>query len=241
MAAEVGGGVDACSGDFTDLTIRFFETVFAGRDTEGLLPGRYNLTDLSGERCISAGSLRSGDELEVAPLTGDAVTTTGAGAPQQIAVAEGPLTVTGVPRLSGKVTSAGIEGRAFFGLSVGTTPADATVIQNNLMPLRRVLPVQDDGFSIELPGVAVRLEEGETLFLTVTPFSDMYFGHGSRVPGAMVLSDLSLTLPTPHPEEGRGGPGGENGNGKGKGKGHDKGKGKGHQNSKGRGHGDDEG
>ena len=239
MAAELGGGVDACSGDFTQLSIRFFKAVFAGADTEGLLPRRYNLTDLSGERCISAGSLRSDGSLAVEPVTGDVVTTTGAGAPQQIAIAEGPLTVTGVPRLSGIVTSAGIEGRAFFGLSVGTNPADATVIQNNLMPLRRVLPVQDEEFTIELPGVVVNVAEGETLFLTISPFSDMSFGHGSRVPGALLLSDLQLTLPGPHPE--KGGPGNGNGKGKGKGKGHDKARGKGHGNSNGKGHGEDEG
>ena len=239
MAAELGGGQDACSGDFDQLTIRFFKAVFAGQDTNGLLPGRYNLTDLSGERCISAGSLRSDGAVPVEGLVGDVVTNTGYGAPQHIAVAEGPITVTGVPRLSGTVTSAGIEGRAFFGLSVGTTPADATVVQNNLMPLRRVLPVQDDEFSIQLPGVAVTVPEGETLFLTVTPFSDMYFGHGSRVPGALVLSDLLLSLPAPHADEGQGG--GPGNDGKGKGKGHDKGHGNGHGGSNGKGHGEGEG
>ena len=239
MAAELGGGEDACSGDFTQLTIRFFKAVFSGGDTSGVLPARYNLTDLSGERCIRAGSLRSDGSVPVEGLAGgNVVTNTGHGAPQQIAVAEGPLTVTGVPRLSGKVTSAGIEGRAFFGLAVGTTPADATVVQNNLMPLRRVLPVQDDEFSIELPGVAVTVPEGQTLFLTVTPFSDMYFGHGSRVPGALILSDLELTLPSPHAGKGSGGPGN---NGKGKGKGHDKGHGKGHGGSNGKGHDEGEG
>ena len=237
MTAELGGGVDACSGDFDQLTIRFFKAVFSGGDTDGLLPARYNLTDLTGERCIRAGSLRSDGSVPVEGLAGPVVTNTGHGAPQQIAIAEGPITVTGVPRLSGSVSSAGIEGRAFFGLSVGTTPADATVVQNNLMPLRRVLPVQDDEFSIELPGVAVSVPEGETLFLTVTPFSDMYFGHGSRVPGALVLSDLQLSLPSPHADEGSGGPG----NGKGKGKGHDKGHGNGHGGSNGKGHGEGEG
>lgn len=234
---QLGDGVDACSGDFTQLEIRFFKAVFAGRSTDGLLPGRYNLTDLTGERCISAGSLRSGAALPVEPLTGDLVTTTGQGASQHIAVAEGPLTVTGVPRLSGTVTSAGLEGRAFFGLSVGTTPADAAVVQNNLMPLRRVLPVQDDKFSIELPGVSVRVPQGQTLFLTITPFSDMYFGHGSRVPGALILSDLALTLPQPYADEA--GPGSSGSGGKGRGKGHGGG-GKGHCKGKGEGHGDDE-
>jgi hypothetical protein len=37
--------------------------------------------------------------------------------------------------------------------------------------------------------------EGQTLFLTISPVSDMYFGHASRVPGALVLGNLKLSLP----------------------------------------------
>jgi hypothetical protein len=128
---------------------------------------------------------------------GAAIATAGVGAPLQYEVAEGPLTITGVPKLKGLVTSAGLDNRAFFGLSVGTSPADATVIQNNLMPLRQILPGADMPFDIELPGVAVTVPEGESLFLTVSPLSDMYFGHATRGPGGLVLSDVKLTLPNP--------------------------------------------
>ena len=114
-----------------------------------------------------------------------------------IPVAEGPITIAGIPTLQGKVTTAGVDARAFFGLAMGTSPADAAVIQNNLMPLHRMLPGQDEKFSIELPGVVAEIPEGQSLFLTVSPVSDMYFGHASRTPGAMVLSDVKLTLPQP--------------------------------------------
>jgi hypothetical protein len=94
------------------------------------------------------------------------------------------------------VTTAGVDVRVFFGLAMGTTPADVTVIDNNLLPLHQMLPGQDQKFSIELPGVVAKVPEGQSLFLTASPVSDMYFGHGSRTPGAIVLSDLHLTLPT---------------------------------------------
>jgi hypothetical protein len=119
----------------------------------------------------------------------------GAGAPVNISVAEGPLTLAGVPTLKGKVTTAGLDARAFFGLAIGTSPADAVVIQNNLLPLHQMLPGQEQKFSIELPGVVAKVPEGQSLFLTVSPVSDMYFGHASRTPGALVLGDLELTLP----------------------------------------------
>ena len=196
-AAELGGGVDACSpkGDFDALTIEFFKRVFAGRSTQSLLPARYNLTALDGETCLSLDSMGS-KAIHYDPLgTGSIATSAGAGAPIHLPITEGPLTVAGVPTLSGKVASAGVDGRAFFGLSMGTTPADARVIQNNLLPLRQLMPTTGSNFEIELPGVAAQVPDGQSLFLTISPVSDMYFGHGSRTPAAMVLNDLDLTLP----------------------------------------------
>lgn len=199
VAAELGGGTDACSkgGDFATTTVEFFERVFAGASTKGVLPARYNMTGLDGTSCVRTDSLKSRD-LKVDPLgTGTVATTAGGGAPINLPVVAGGLTVTGVPTLKGTVASAGLDNRAFLGLSVGTTPADARVIQNNLMPLRQLLPTTGDEFKIELPGVAVEVPKGQSLFLTISPVSDMYFGHASRTPGALVLSDLKLTLPQP--------------------------------------------
>ena len=191
-------GDDACSGNFAKLTIRFFQRTLYGRSGKGLLPARYNLTTADGEKCLHLNSLRKRRSLKAeAPGTGSIVTPTVAGPPLNIEVAQGPVTVNGVPKLSGKVTSAALDGRAFIGLAVGTTPADARVVQNNLMPLRLPRPVQDKKFAIELSGVVVEVPRGQTLFLTVTPFSDMFFGHGTRTPGALVLDDVKLSLPVP--------------------------------------------
>lgn len=196
--AEVGGGVDACSpkGDFTKLTIAFFERVFAGKSTAGLMPTTYNLSTAAGDKCLHLDSLPSGKAIGV-DVTGYGPTlaTAGLGAPIHLPLAEGPLTLAGIPTLSGKVTSAGLDARAFFGLAVGATPGDATVIDNNLMPLRKIMPAQDQRFSIELSGVSIEIPDGQTLFLTITPVSDMYFGHGSRTPGSFVFSALEVSIP----------------------------------------------
>ena len=198
-AAELGGGDDACSGDWTQLRIDFFKRVFAGASTEGLLPTQYNFTDLDSERCHRFDAIDNSRRVEVLDLlgAGSTVTTTGLGAPLHLEVAEGPITVTGVPRLAGSLVAAGLDSRAFFGLSTGTSPANAMVVQNNLLPLRQILPTTGEEFEIELPGVSVDVPAGEKLFLTISPFSDMYFGHGSKPPGGLVLSDLTLTLPKP--------------------------------------------
>jgi ABC-2 type transport system ATP-binding protein len=196
-AVEVGGGADACSGNWTATRIEFFRKALAGGSTEGVLPSQYNFTDLDNADCMRFDSFEN-ETLRIDPLgAGSVISTAGAGAPMHFELARGPLKVTGVPQLEGLVTSAGLDNRAFFGLAIGTSPADAKVIQNNLMPLRVVGPSVDRPFSIELPGVSVQIPQGQSLFLTVSPFSDMYFGHGSRVPGALALSDLSLELPGP--------------------------------------------
>ena len=197
-AAEVGGGVDACSGNWTKLRIEFFRDALAGRSTSGLLPARYNFTDLGGETCVSTNRFRQ-KRLKVDPLgTGSVISTTGLGAPLFLEAAQGPMTLTGVPRLSGLVTAAGLDSRAFFGLAMGSSPADARVIQNNLMPLRQIMPVADKRFKIELPGVAVKIPKGQNLYLTISPESDMYFGHGSKPAGALALSKLHLSLTQPN-------------------------------------------
>jgi ABC-2 type transport system ATP-binding protein len=198
LPAGTAAGDDACSpkGDFTKLTIEFFERVFSGDSTRGLLPARYNLTTADGSRCLSTNRVGNYKALEVDPLgTGSMIVTAGLGAPLHIPIAEGPITVAGIPTLKGRMSSAVLDARVFFGLSMGTTPADALVIQNNLMPLRSAQPAQDEKFEIELPGVVVDVTKGKTLFLTISPFSDMYFGHGSRVPGGFVLSGQKASLP----------------------------------------------
>ncbi len=197
MTLELGSGTDACNKDFTKTTIEFFRRVFAGKSTRGVLPSRYNMTTLSGDECLHLSRLGASRPMKVDPTgTGKVAFSAGAGAPLQIPVAQGPQTLAGVPTLKGKVTTAGLDARVFFGLAIGTTPADATVIQNNLLPLHQMLPGQDQKFAIELPGVVARVPKGQTLFLTVSPVSDMYFGHASRTPGGFVLNGLTLTLPT---------------------------------------------
>jgi hypothetical protein len=78
---------------------------------------------------------------------------------------------------------------------MGTSPADALVVGNNLMPLHEPLPVTGVARTIELPSVTVEVPAGQSLYLTVTPISDMSFGHGSRTPGAIVLDSTVVRLP----------------------------------------------
>ncbi|HWL64412.1 MAG TPA: alpha/beta fold hydrolase, partial [Actinomycetota bacterium] len=192
-------GDDPCSPNgFNALTIDFFSRVFNGASTDGLLPNRYNFTNVDGETCIGADSIDESRALTVTGLAADqTVTPSGNGAPLQIPVAQGPITVTGVPELSGRITSAGLDSRMFFGMSMGTSPQDALLIQNNVMPYREIRAVVDKPFALDLAGIAIEVPEGQTLYLTITPTADAFAANGTRGGGAMAFSGLSLSLPQP--------------------------------------------
>ena len=195
LPAGSAGSGDACSGagGFSGLRNRFFDTVRAGENPSKLLPSKYSLSTTT-NTCVRTERV---DERKAYPLAlGTTATTTGAGAPQHHEIAKGPLTIAGVPTLDATVTSAGADQRVFFAISVGSSPADAKVVHNNTMPLRELLPVVRQRRTIELPGIAAEVPAGQKAFLTISPISDMYAGHGSvRTPGAVTLEDMVVNLP----------------------------------------------
>jgi ABC-2 type transport system ATP-binding protein len=200
LPAGYASGSDACTGSWSEFRLDFFEAVVNGENPREIRPDvhGYNLTTVDGE-CLRTDSI---DERELfatgydVEVTSGWMTTTGVGAPHHLEVAQGPITVAGIPYLDAQVTTVGADQRVFFALSVGETPATAQVVQNNMMPLRELLPIIQEQRTIELPGVAVEVPEGQSLYLTVSPISDMSFGHGSaRTPGWVGLEDLRLRLP----------------------------------------------
>lgn len=195
LPAGVGVGGDPCSkklggGSFSTLAQRFFRQSLKGEDTGLTGFGQYHLATAAGA-CVTVDSIAT----DLSKPLGTIATNVGPGAPQHVKIADGPISVAGTPFVDATVTSAALEGRAFFALAVGTNPLDATIVQNNMLPLHEPLPVAGVKRTIELPGVAVEVPAGQSLFLTVSPFSDMSFGHGSRVPGALLLQDTVVRLP----------------------------------------------
>jgi len=192
----VGVAGDPCSkelggGSFEDLSIQFMQHYLKGADwnLEGQT-GLYHLATAGG-RCFTTGSVEPTRSVAV----GQVVTNTGAGVPQVVKLADGPISIAGTPSVDAAVTALGVNNRAFFALAVGTSVADAAIVQNNVRPLNEPLPVTGAQRHIELPSVAVDVPAGQSLFLLVTPTSDMFFGHGSRTPGVILLDDTTVNLP----------------------------------------------
>jgi ABC-2 type transport system ATP-binding protein len=192
-------GGDACQLNNARTRIAFFQAVMAGDNPrEALDVPAYSFATAQGE-CVSTDTLDevetlvAGVDVQVARGT---LTTTGVGAFQHHEIAAGPLTVAGIPELDATVTTVGADQRVFFALSVGSSPLTAQVVQNNMMPLRELLPTVQEQRTVELPGIAVDVPEGQNLYLTISPISDMSFGHGSlRTPGLVALTDLEVRVP----------------------------------------------
>jgi ABC-2 type transport system ATP-binding protein len=189
---------DACSGTLGGAAVQGWDDLqrqFLAENLQGAAPaltghGQYHLTTADGA-CLTVDSI---DPTRSFGLP-DIATTAGAGAPQAVKIADGPLTVAGTPYVDATVTALGADSRAFFALSVGTSPADARVVQNNVLPHRETSLNTPEERTIELPSVAADVPAGQSLFLTVSPVSDMFGGHGSRTPGAMTLADVTVRVP----------------------------------------------
>jgi ABC-2 type transport system ATP-binding protein len=66
------------------------------------------------------------------------------------------------------------------------------------MPLREKKVVHGARRSIELPGIAVDVPAGKSLFLTVSPVADMYAGQNGRVPAPLILDHAALEVHRVH-------------------------------------------
>ena len=115
---------------------------------------------------------------------------------QATEIAAGPYRVAGSSHLTADVTTLTPNSRAFFGLAIGSSPADARLVQKNVMPLNEETPVTGERRRIELPAVAVNVPEGQHLYLLTSALSDSFVGFGSRTAGVVTLDDTRVHLPT---------------------------------------------
>jgi len=118
-----------------------------------------------------------------------------AGPPIATKIADGPIRIAGTSYLAGDMTAVGVNNRAFYALGIGSSPADAKIVQGDMYPWSSQLPVTGAKVRIELPSVAVDVPKGQSLFLIAAATNDMYAGFGSRTPGAVLLQNAKVELP----------------------------------------------
>ena len=186
---------DPCSkklagGDFRQLSIRFFDEVLKGKDTGLRGYDKFHIATPDSS-CTTVKSAAADTAVEL----GQVVSPAAAGPAIPYEIAAGGISIAGSSYVTGKLTATP-GSRAFYGLAVGTSPADARLVQNNVMPIN-VTELADgtQEVRIELPAVAVDVPEGQNLYLLVSAVSDTFAGMNSRTPGVVLLDDTLVHLP----------------------------------------------
>jgi ABC-2 type transport system ATP-binding protein len=186
---------DPCSkklggGDFRRLSIKFFNGTLKGRDTDLRGWGKVHLATPA-STCTTV--RKAGPDTRVG--LGAVASPAAAGAPLPYEISQGPIRVAGSSYLTGKLTATP-GSRAFYGLGVGTSPADVELVQNNVLPIN-VTELADgsERVRVQLPAVAVDVPEGKQLYLVVSAISDTFAGMGSRTPGVVLLDAAKVHLP----------------------------------------------
>lgn len=187
---------DPCSeklagGDFTALVIRFFDEKLKGRDTGLRGYGKVHL-GTQGSTCTTRGTSRPNTTVDLGTVASPAALVA---PPLAYELAAGPIRIAGESFLTADVTTTTLDGRAFLGFAVGTSPLDAKLVQKNVLPLNEPLPVQGASRRVALPSVAVDVPEGQKLYLLVAPSSETFVGMSSRVPGAVLMESVKVRLP----------------------------------------------
>ncbi|MFP5225362.1 MAG: hypothetical protein ACLGH3_07415 [Actinomycetota bacterium] len=159
------------------------------------LDARYRLTTTGGDCLEYETSLPSTAQRSIETLE-QAILPTGARGPARFdEVAEGPVSIAGIPTLEFTATTSDPDARIFWGIALGTSPDDAQLVGGQWIPTRIQGPTLDQRVSARLGGIAVRAEVGEKIYLVSAPATDQYLLHPSRTLGAVLVSDATLGLP----------------------------------------------
>ena len=186
---------DPCSerlagGSFAGLARQFMDEQLKGRDRGLGGYGRYHLATRD-STCTTVDSVAADTTREA----GTVAIPSGAGAPIAYEVAQGPIRIAGSAHFTGRLTAPGLQSRGFYGLGVGTSPADAELVQSNVYPLNEQTSVDGERRRVELPAVAVDVPEGQNLYLIASPVSDTFAGMNTRTPGAILFDNTVVHLP----------------------------------------------
>ena len=186
---------DPCSkrlagGDFDDLSIRFFDEQLKGEKT-GLKGYDHLHFATRGSGCVTVHNAQPNKAFRLGTITAP---TGPAGPALSTEIAKGPITIAGSSYLTADVTSVGVDTRQFFGLAVGTSPLDASLVQNNVLPIREPRPVTGAKRRITIPSVSVTVPAGQSLYLIASPTSETFLTMGSRPPGLITLDNTVVHL-----------------------------------------------
>src|SRR3954453_4006 len=122
--------------NFEQLSLRFFDETLKGKKTGLTGWGKYHLATAS-STCTTVSSVVPNKAFNL----GQVITTQAAGPPITTQIAAGPIRIAGSANLTADVTTLPPGARAFYALAIGPSPADAKLVQDNVMPINEPDPV----------------------------------------------------------------------------------------------------
>ena len=176
-------------------TLAWFKHTLLGEPLD--LGARLKLRTVDGA-CINQDEFPATTPTAV-PALSEAVLPIGGGPLRLEPIATGPMTLAGAPKLTMTARTTDPDARLFWGLAVGTSPEDAQLIGGQWMPTRITGPVLNAPVATELAAIVAELDEGETLYLAVSPSADQFAAHGSRSAGTVIVSNVTVGLPVVQP------------------------------------------
>lgn len=106
---------------------------------------------------------------------------------------DGPALLAGIPHLHADGTDAVlVENFAFAGLVILSPDGHERIVDDQTAPFRLV---PGEPVDADLAGVAAQLGQGDRLFLRIDGANEWYFHNSPRLPGATVVTDITVTLP----------------------------------------------
>lgn len=182
-------------GEMTDLEIAWHQTHLLNLTAD---LGPNVCIALEDGRAITADAWPIHDVNETITISTPAVVTAPAGAPNLIDTGiAGGTVIAGIPKITGTITAPSADTIVFFSLQILRTDGlFEHIVNDQVRPLRLNTPANIAvDFEVDMHGVALELQDGETLYLSISNVEPMYAANSNRVPSAAVLQDMELTLP----------------------------------------------
>ena len=172
-------------GTTADVVVAWLDEKLRGGSPSGIPEVSYALDDGA---CLQLDALPE----ETATIAFPAVAAPSGAGSLLLPLLEGPATIVGLPTLTAQVDALAVETVGFAGLVVVGADGFTRVVDDQTTPYRAV---PGEALTLEMAGVAVRLDEGDQLLLRLDGANEWYAHNSPRAPLATLLHDVAVTLP----------------------------------------------
>lgn len=193
IGLQPGAGPNPC-GEADDLFVPWFESHLIGLAVELGPEVCFALDDestITGTGYPLPGTLMQ-PVVVSSPLVVPQSVDGGQAARATLLTADKETILAGIPHIKAHMTSPGPDAMVFFTLQVVDAGGASRVLDSQVTPFR---VAASGALDLDLMGVGARLLPGESLLLVASGFHEQFAHNSGRVPGAVLLEGVEVTLP----------------------------------------------